>query len=91
MIWTPRQSIGSILDPRFVNDGELEPGQKEGPTGLSAGKFLLRRKVNKVVVVRPHLGGVASSLKVVSEGMESMDNCEKLLVADFIVALGRLE
>ena len=76
MIWTPGQCIRLVLNTRFVDDDELESRKEKGPSGLSSGKFLLRPKINQIRMVGPDLGGITTSLKVVSECMKGMDDCK---------------
>ena len=78
MIWPVGQSIRFVVCCRFVYDDELEPGQVQGPTGLSSGKFLFRREINKIPMIRPNFDGVLPSFKVVSERLKSSYNCEEL-------------
>jgi hypothetical protein len=61
IVWTPGQSIGFIERARFVNDRERKMGEVEGPAGLSAGKLLLLREVNKIAVVSPNFEGVRAA------------------------------
>ncbi len=76
MIGTPGQCIRLVLYAWFVDDDELESRKEKGPSGLSSGKFLLRPKINQIHMVGPDLGGITTSLEVVSECMKGMDDCE---------------
>ena len=37
MVWPPGQSVSFIKGIRFVDYGEVEVGEKEGPMGLAVG------------------------------------------------------
>ena len=59
--------------------------------GLSSGKFLLRREVDKVAMVQPNFNGVLLSFEVVPECFKSSYNREELQIVDLVIALSWLE
>ncbi len=89
-VWPPGQSIGFVESTRMVEDREMELQEKKGPMGLTAGKFLFRMKVCKVVVVSPDLERVLVTFKVVAEMFKSTDDGKEFFVMNFVIEFSGL-
>ena len=89
MVWPPGQSICFIKSSWFVCDGEVKLGEKQGPAGLAAGKFLFCSEVGEVVVVHPDFKKLRMSFKVVTEGFKGMDDGKKFFVVDVVILFDR--
>ena len=86
-VWTLGQSICLIIGTGFVNDGEGELGEKEGPVCLLAGEVLLGMEVLEVSVVGPDLKGLGVTFQIVAKFFEGAYDSEEFLVVDIVVLL----
>jgi hypothetical protein len=69
-----QKGIGVVASPRFVEDLEVEPGEKCGPSCLSAVEGLGFGKVNEVLMVAEYVYLVVGSFEVMSPGFEHSEN-----------------
>ena len=70
---------------------EVELGKVQRPPSLSPVQLLGRTEVLKVLVVRPNLKLAWGAFKVVPPLFQRTDDCQHLLVMDFVVPLNRAE
>jgi hypothetical protein len=87
-IWTPGQSIGFVVDARAVDDGERKLGEKEGPAGLTTGKFLFGAEILEVAMVGPNFKRFGVAFEVVAKGLKGADNGKEFFVVDVIILFG---
>jgi len=69
---------------------EVKVAEDKGPSGLSAGQFLLGHEVLEIAVVGPYLGLVLCTFKVVSEVHKGCYNCQEFLIVHNVVSFGRV-
>ena len=72
-------------------DHEVESGKVQRPPSLPPVQLLGRTEVLKVLVVRPNLKLAWGTFKVVPPLFQHMDDCQHLLVINFVVPLDRAE
>src|SRR3981189_2392164 len=77
--------------PRLVLQREVEAGEVDRPSRLSAIELLCNSKVFEVLVVSEDLNRMARPLKVVAPFLETSDYCQHFHVVDLIVAFDRTE
>ena len=70
---------------------EVESGKVQRPPSLLLVQLLGRTEVLKVLVVCPNLKLAWGTFKVLLPLFQCMDDCQHLLVMDFIVPLDRAE
>ena len=70
---------------------EVESGKVQRPPSLPLVQLLGHTEVLKVLVVRPNLKLAWGTFKVVPPLFQCADDCQHLLVMDFIVPLDRAE
>jgi len=90
MVWPPGQSIGFVKSTRFVNDGKVELGKEEGPTGLSLRELLFDMEVGEIVMVCPDFKGLRVALKVMAKKFKGIDDSKEFLIMDIVVLFHRL-
>ena len=71
---------------RSMVDVKVEGAEEFGPTSLSAVEVSLFEKVLKVFVVGKDLDAMAGAFQVVAPVLEGLDDGEKFLVVDVVVA-----
>src|SRR5271169_4938526 len=74
-----------------MEEGEVEPGQVKGPSGLPPVEVLGLLEVLQVLVVGPNLYRVLSAFEEVPPLFERPDDREHLLVVDLVVTLHVVE
>jgi len=88
MIWPPGQSVGLVKGAGFVDDGEIVLGEEEGPTGLTAGKFLFGAKVGQVVMIGPDFERKGVAFEIVAERFESTDDGKEFFIMNVVILFG---
>ena len=89
--WVDIPSPGEHVDllgesTRSMVDVKVEGAEEFGPTSLSAVEVSLFEKVLKVFVVGKDLDAMAGAFQVVAQVLEGLDDGEKFLVVDVVVA-----
>ena len=84
---SPGEHVDLLGEPtRSMVDVKVEGAEEFGPTSLSAVEVSLFEKVLKVFVVGKDLDAMAGAFQVVAPVLEGLDDGEKFLVVDVIVA-----
>src|SRR3981189_1155621 len=92
MIGLTREGIRlAHAGPRLVLQREVEAGEVERPSRLSAIELLCNSKVFEVLVVSEDLNRMVRPLKVVAPFLETSDYRQHFHVVDLIVAFDRTE
>ena len=76
---------------RNVDHFQIEVGEIEEPTGLSAIEVLSLAEVGKVLMVGEDLNRGGGALKVMPPSFQSADDGEEFPIEDIIVSFGGVE
>jgi hypothetical protein len=90
-IWTPGQCICLVIGAGFVNESEVEFGEKQGPACLAVRELLFGLEIDEVIVVCPDFKGFGVAFQVVAEGFEGMDNGKKFFIINIVILFCREE
>jgi hypothetical protein len=87
MIGSTREGIRlAHAGSRFVLQREIDAGEVERPSRLSAVEFLCNSKVFEVLVMGEDLNWMASPFEVVAPFLETSNYCQHFDIVDLIVA-----
>jgi hypothetical protein len=71
-----------------VYDGERKLGEKEGPAGLTTGKFLFGAEILEVAMVGPNFKRFGVAFEVVAKGLKGTDNGKEFFIVNVIILFG---
>ena len=71
--------------------GEVEVGEKEGPTGLAMGEFLFSAEVRDIIMVSPDFEGLFVAFEVVAEVFKGVDDGKEFFVMNVVIEFSLIE